>query len=78
MRHELLTQCALFYWSQCKKGHAESAFRDACRASSGNMLFILGHMSFLSESHQLALSVHPLYDTNISLHPLIMSILFIR
>ena len=35
MRHELLTQCALFYWIQCKKGHAESALRDACRTSSG-------------------------------------------
>ena len=31
MRHELLTQRALL--SQCKKGHAESAFCDACRTS---------------------------------------------
>ena len=32
--HELLTQRALFlYWSECKKGHAESAFRDACHTS---------------------------------------------
>ena len=36
MRHELLTQRALFcIWSQCKKGHAESAFRDTCRTSPG-------------------------------------------
>ena len=37
MRHELLTQHALFVldpWSRCKKGHAESAFRGACRTSS--------------------------------------------
>ena len=26
--------CPFLYWSQCKKGHAESAFRDACRTSS--------------------------------------------
>ena len=32
MRHEMLTQRALFLPSrQYKKGHAESAFRDACR-----------------------------------------------
>ena len=38
MRHKLLTQRALFcIGSQCKKGHAESAFRDACRTSSGGM-----------------------------------------
>ena len=33
MRHEMLTQRALF--CHHKKGHAESAFRDACRTSSG-------------------------------------------
>ena len=27
--------CPFLYWSQCKKGHAESAFRDTCRTSSG-------------------------------------------
>ena len=42
MRHNLLTQCALFlHWSKlligvkAQKGHAESAFHDACRTSSG-------------------------------------------
>ena len=35
MRHEMLTQRARFlYWRDGKKGHAESAFRDACRTSS--------------------------------------------
>ena len=34
---KLLTQHAPFflYWSQCKKGRAESAFHDSCRTSSG-------------------------------------------
>ena len=37
MRQELLTQCAFFcYWSRCKKGHAESAFRDVCRTLQPN------------------------------------------
>ena len=27
--------CPFLYWSQCKKGHAESAFRGACRTFSG-------------------------------------------
>ena len=36
MRHEMLTQRALFLPScQYKTGHAESAFHDACRTSSG-------------------------------------------
>ena len=39
MRHKLLTQCALFVLESifvlAKKGHTESAFRDACRTSSG-------------------------------------------
>ena len=26
--------CPFLYWSQCKKGHAKSAFRDSCRTSS--------------------------------------------
>ena len=35
MRHEMLTKRALFLpLRQCKKGHAESAFCDACRTSS--------------------------------------------
>ena len=35
MRHELLTQRALFCIGvNAKKGHAESAFRDVCRTSS--------------------------------------------
>ena len=34
MRHEMLTQRAPF--CDGKKGHAESAFRDACRTSSSN------------------------------------------
>ena len=28
--------CPFLYWSQCKKGHAESAFRDASHTSSGD------------------------------------------
>ena len=36
MHHELLTQRALFCIGvNAKKGHAESAFCDACRTSSG-------------------------------------------
>ena len=36
MRHELLTQRALFCIGvNAKKGYADSAFRDACRTSSG-------------------------------------------
>ena len=35
-----VTNCRLsmpfLYWSHWKKGHAESAFRDACRTSSGD------------------------------------------
>ena len=27
--------CPVLYWRDGKKGHAESAFRDACRTSSG-------------------------------------------
>ena len=42
MRHEMLTQRALFLPSrQYKKGHAESAFRDACRTSSAVRLCAL-------------------------------------
>ena len=28
--------CPFLYWRDGKKGHAESAFRDACRTSSGH------------------------------------------
>ena len=36
VRHELLTWRALFFvLESMQKGHAESAFRDACRTSSG-------------------------------------------
>jgi hypothetical protein len=36
MRHEMLTQCNPFcHYGNTKKGHAESAFHDACRTSSG-------------------------------------------
>ena len=35
MRHELLTQHALFSIGVNAKWHAESAFRDACHTSSG-------------------------------------------
>ena len=35
MRHEMLTQRALFCHREYKKGHADSAFRDACHTSSG-------------------------------------------
>ena len=36
MRHELLTQCALFgISSDTKKVHAESAIHDACHTSPG-------------------------------------------
>ena len=37
MRPELLTQCALFVLESMQKGHAESAFRDACRTSSNSL-----------------------------------------
>ena len=30
--------CPFLYWRDGKKGHAESAFRDACRTSSGAYL----------------------------------------
>ena len=33
--------CPFLYWRDGKKGHAESAFRDACRTSSG----LLGMLS---------------------------------
>ena len=40
MRHEMLTQRAPFCIGRDgKKGHAESAFRDACRTSSGKTLY---------------------------------------
>ena len=35
MRHEMLP---FLYWRDGKKGHAESAFRDTCRTSSGLLL----------------------------------------
>ena len=34
MRHEVLTQRALFVLESMQKGHAESAFCDVCRTSS--------------------------------------------
>ena len=38
MRHELLTQHALFCIRvDAKKGHTESAFRDTCRTSSAQL-----------------------------------------
>ena len=54
MRHELLTQCALF--CECKKGHAELAFCDACRTSSGmGLRAIIIHqiMNACSSKHAL-------------------------
>ena len=34
MRRKMLTQHAPLYWRDGNKGHAESAFCDACRTSS--------------------------------------------
>ena len=53
MCHELLTQHALFCIGvHCKKGHAESAFRDACQTSSGMELY---HQENLGHSKALLL-----------------------
>ena len=35
----------LTHWSQCKKEHAESAFRDACHTSSGSIPTFVNNIS---------------------------------
>ena len=36
--------CPFLYWRDGKNGHAESAFRDACRTSSGAMSCRISHV----------------------------------
>ena len=47
--------CPFLYWRNGKKGHAESAFRDACRTSSGFNPCRLGSRGHLGANFSLLL-----------------------
>ena len=50
MRHKLLTRFALFCIGVNAKGQAESAFRDACRTSSGLTILVTKHTPAIAPS----------------------------